>query len=145
MSTEIHDHFPQEMQRGMESGCENSEETNFRDLAFGPEEGDCIETARNLQRTPARSSFITLRTTRRARISYQMLLIEQGAMQMKRSVVEEDAVGSAQKVDEGTRCQCLCGVGVYQDENKLRVLLKTQNRTDLSAIKLDAKVHSRKK
>ena len=60
--------------------CENSEETNFRDLAFGPEEGDCNESARNLQR----SSFITLRTTRRARIAYQMLLIEQGAMQMKR-------------------------------------------------------------
>ena len=64
--------------------CENSEETNFRDLAFGPEEGDCIESARNLQRTPARSSFITLRTTRRARIANQMLLIEQGVMQMKR-------------------------------------------------------------
>lgn len=60
-------------------------------------------------------------------------------------MVEEDPVGSAQKADEGTRCQCLCGVGVYQDENKVRVLLKTQNRTDLSASELDAKVHSRKK
>lgn len=39
--------------------------------------------------------------------AYQMLLIEQGAMQRKRCLVEKGPAGVCAQVDEHKRCQCL--------------------------------------
>jgi len=107
---------------------EVSEETNFRDLAFGSKwftklcntgrlSEICKESRRDLP------SLLYVQQGEQG-FAYQMLLIEQGAMQRKRWFVEKDPFGVRSEVDERTRCQCLFGDGVNQSESKLRVLLR---------------------
>ena len=123
--------FVKKCKRAWNQEPEDSEETNFRDLAFGRRglhwewstklcnTGRLSEICKELRR-----DLPSLLYEENKDFPHRMLLIEQGAMQRKRWLLEKHPFGVRSEVDDRTRCQCLFGVGVNQGESKLRVLLR---------------------